>query len=97
MKMPKISGIYCIENILDGKKYIGQAKDFTDRYETHLYSLRRGKGDNWLLQASVDNIGLGNFDFYVIEYCDNDLLDEREIYWIDYYHTFTDSSKGYNL
>lgn len=38
--------------------------------------------------------GLNNFQCDEVERCDNHLLEEREQYWIKYYHSFSD---GYNM
>ena len=37
--------------------------------------------------------GIENFSICELEKCDNSILDEREIYWINYYQTY---KKGYN-
>jgi len=39
--------------------------------------------------------GVDNFTFEVIEEVDNDRLPEREQYWIKYYNTYVPN--GYNL
>ena len=52
--------------------------------------------NNDYLQKSFNKYGLDCFSFYILEKCSPDDLDEREIYYIDYYKTLNDSY-GYNL
>ena len=40
--------------------------------------------------------GVENFDFSIIEECEEPYLDEREAYWIKYYNSHN-KEKGYNL
>ena len=40
--------------------------------------------------------GKENFKIEVIEYCEENELDDREVYWISYYHS-TDRNIGYNI
>jgi len=96
-------GIYCIENKINGKKYIGKSINIESRISTHKSYLKRveypKKHCNRHLWASVKKHGLGNFDFYIIEEldsCDDCLFSDRELYWIDFYKT-TDRNYGYNL
>lgn len=89
-------GIYCIENIVNNKKYIGQSIDIDSRWSKHKSELNKGTHDNDYLQKSWNKYGCDNFKFYVLEICDSDKLDERESYYIDLFNSM-DRDKGYNL
>ena len=90
-----ITGIYKITNKINGKSYIGQS----------VFIERRWKDEKSAAFNSLDNeyncsrskafrkYGLDNFIFEVIEECDKNKLNEREIYWINYYNSYYD---GYN-
>lgn len=90
------SGIYCIENITNNKKYIGQSIHMTQRWSKHISELKNGHHDNDYLQKSWNKYGEENFKFYVLEYCEKDLLDERESYYIELYDAMN-RKFGYNL
>lgn len=60
-------GIYQIKNIINGKVYIGSAKDFDDRWGSHLYDLRKNTHINPHLQRSFIKHGEKNFIFGIIE------------------------------
>jgi hypothetical protein len=47
------------------------------------------------LQNAYNTYGTGNFTIEIIEECTEENLDEREIYWIDFYHSY-DREYGYN-
>ena len=56
-------GIYRIRNTQNNFVYIGQARQFKERYESHLYTMRRNKGVNRLLQADWNQYGESAFVF----------------------------------
>lgn len=88
-----ISGIYCITNTLDNKKYIGQSVNLKKRWNTHLWLLKSNKHFNIHLQRAY-NLNPDKFVFEVLEYCDNSKLNDREIFYINKYGTMIN---GYNL
>ena len=90
-----ISGIYCIENIVNGMKYIGQSKDINHRLIQHKSNLKHNRHGNPRLQNAWNKYGINSFKFYILEECDIDDLNEREKFYIRKYNSY--SRQGYNL
>ena len=82
-------GIYMFENINNHKKYIGQSINITHRKWEHYNRPSSGCYIDKILTAKPEE-----FIFSIIEECSTDKLDEREIYWIDYYDSI---NNGYNV
>ena len=91
--MSKICGIYGFKNIITGKMYIGQSVNIFRRKRAHLYLLQKGIHHSNYFQNSFNKYGEDVFIFGIIEECDKQLLNKREIYWIKYYDT---KQNGYN-
>jgi hypothetical protein len=53
-------GIYKIENLIDGKTYIGSSVNLESREYKHFWMLERGSHDNIHLQNSYNKFGKGN-------------------------------------
>lgn len=97
--MEKVAGIYKIENKINHKIYIGQTNNLDKRKAEHFNELNNNKHFNYYLQRSVNKYGIDNFDFVVLQTCDNDrkLLNELETYWWVYYSKLVGKENMYNL
>ena len=51
------SGVYCVHNLVNGKKYIGSTVNLGDRLMNHI----KGYYSNVALQNSIKYHGLNNF------------------------------------
>lgn len=93
-------GIYRYTNLINGKRYIGKSINITNRHYNHLSAANNKNANKSLLEKAIYKYGFNNFRFEVLEYCLPEELDEREVYWIDYYKTFTNRKDklgyGYN-
>ena len=83
-----VCGIYKVTNKINGKVYIGQSADIGRRWRQHMTA-----EDDTYFHKAIQKYGVENFKWEVIEQCKKKDLDEREIYWIEYYDSF---NKGYN-
>ena len=83
-------GIYKIENLLNGKVYIGQSIEIEVRFAKH-----KNAKDNFCIHKAIRKYGIENFSFKILEECLEKELDEKEKYWIDKYDSLI--PKGYNM
>ena len=81
----KKSGIYCIENLKNGKKYIGQSVDLEKRKHEHFSLLKGNNHSNTHLQNSYNKYGEENFKFRILLYCEPFELTKYEQFFVDYY------------
>ena len=91
----KISGIYYIKNIVNGKLYVGQSINVHARLSRHKTDLRVGR-DSKHLQRAYDKYGEDHFEFALFMECPIDELDFWEKYYIAEWRT-QDECFGYNL
>ncbi len=89
----KISGIYKIENIINGNVYIGQSKDVRNRMYSHKSELKKNKHCNIHLQRAWNKYGEDNFKFIILEECNQEEIDQKEIIYINKYNSY---KNGYN-
>lgn len=82
-------GIYKITNLVNGKVYIGQSINIERRWEKHKTS-----NDDFAIHQAIKKYGLSNFTCEIIEECNQDELNEKEIYWINQYDSI---KNGYNM
>lgn len=91
----KISGIYKITNLINGKIYIGQSTDINRRFKEHI---RHSKYDDTPIHRAIRKYGSKNFSFSILEETnpDRDELNEKEIKYIKQYNS-TKKKIGYNV
>lgn len=93
-------GIYCIKNLVNGKVYIGQSVNIKRRIKDHFvraFSCNKSNDEyDKPLGRAIRKYGKENFEVTIIEECEKEKLNEREIYWIKFYNS-TDKECGYNL
>jgi group I intron endonuclease len=87
-------GIYKIASLLDNRVYIGQSANIDKRIKSHKEALIYKCHVNRYLQHFVNKYGLDNLAFSEVELCQKEQLNEREIYWIDFYKSL---GNGFNL
>jgi group I intron endonuclease len=62
-----VSGIYCIEHVPTGRRYLGSAYNLIKRRQQHYRELRDGKHFNRHLQSAVRKYGFDEFRWIVLE------------------------------
>ena len=79
--------IYKITHKSTHQSYIGQTHNFIERWRAHIV------GNDSPIQKALSTEGPIAFTFEVIEECPDELANNRETYWIEYYHAY---EAGYN-
>ena len=95
MEVIFVQGVYKIENVNNGKKYIGSSKDIEKRFYQHKRSLENKTHHSVKLQRAW-NVSKNKdiFLFDVVELVDDiDTLKDREQYYVDLYDAY---HSGYN-
>lgn len=90
---PNESGIYACVCLANSRAYVGQTQHLSIRKQQHITSLQNNQHYNTHLQHAWNKYGDNNFQWVILELCPVECLDEREIYWIDYYNSF---ENGFN-
>ena len=75
------SGIYKITNNFNHHLYIGQSIHIQKRWKEHQKSFKENKRKT-VLQKAFHKYGFENFSFEVVEECEPDKLNEREMFYI---------------
>jgi hypothetical protein len=75
------SGVYKIENIVNGRIYIGSSKDLKKRWWKHKSELRLNRHYSKEMQLDYNNFGEKTFLFQILETCkEEDLLNIEQKY-----------------
>lgn len=78
------SGVFRLVNKINGKSYIGSSMSLSNTFSIYysLGSLKKVKGSIIIYRALL-KYGYSNFSLDILEYCEKDVLIEREQYYID--------------
>ena len=83
-------GIYKIENLINGKVYIGQSIHIERRWQEHCQPSSRS-----LVGKAIQKYGKEHFTFQILEECAEEQLDELEERYISEYNSVVPN--GYNI
>lgn len=72
-------GIYKITNLLNGNFYIGQSVNIERRFYEHKKTNRELRSN---IKKAIKKYGIENFSFEVLEECNPEQLNEKEIFYI---------------
>lgn len=89
-------GIYKITNQTNDHCYIGQSRNIKNRWADHKASAFNpaDKGYNYPLYRAFRKYGLEMFNFEIIEECSIEELNDKEKYWISYFHPEYNQTAG---
>lgn len=83
-----VCGIYKITNILSGDIYIGQSVNISDRFKQHIKcGLGIDAPSTNKLYNNMQEYGVWNFTFELLQKCSRDKLNEKERFWIEMYQS----------
>lgn len=77
------SGVYVIENLVNGKFYIGSSKNLGARRLSHFNNLRHNRHHSTHLQYSFNKHGREAFKFFVLDFCNEEDRLKIEQKWLD--------------
>ena len=74
----KNEGVYCIFNKVTNEMYIGSSMNLGNRKTKHFTLLKNNKHPNNLLQNAVNQYNIENFEFGILEYCTEFLIEKEQ-------------------
>lgn len=81
--MEKVSAVYQIKNMVTGNMYIGSSKDVYSRWKSHKKHSMWNKHPNSKLYKDMQEYGLDNFIFAILECVEPEYLRQVEQNFID--------------
>lgn len=95
--LSRLSGIYQIKNLINGKIYVGSAADFYERWHSHQHYLNINNHHNQHLQRAWNKYGKQYFIFEILEIIhDTSVIVAKEQSWINFTQC-CNSEIGYNI
>lgn len=91
------AGVYCYQNKVNGKRYIGSTKNLTERHNQHVARLHRGNSQHPKLQYAWNKYGEDSFEYSVLQLLPKTFTRKERVkvenIWIAYYDCV---NNGYN-
>lgn len=78
------SGIYCLRNKVNNKKYVGSSKNMYSRLHKHRCLLKKNKHENHYLQNAINKYSLDSFEVSILEFVKVGELLTKEQFYVDY-------------
>lgn len=93
--MNNIACVYWIENIINGKKYVGSTTNYNKRCIKHRCELKSGYHHNKNLQKEYDEYGANAFKYTILQKCssEKELRDKEQ----DYIDQLIEKGEAYNI
>lgn len=87
--------IYLVTNIINGKQYVGKTYSTPEqRFKEHVKDSYKNKQRYMsAFHKAIKVYGPDSFKVTTLETCDISCINDREMYWINYYNTY---KNGYN-
>jgi group I intron endonuclease len=98
-KLPNKSGIYKITNLINGKGYVGKAKNIRTRWYVHKGSRFRRQYQSTIYAAMI-KYGIDNFKceaLLLLNNYDEEILNELEIFFIADQNTYANGIDGWGV
>lgn len=87
--------VYCLTNIANGMQYVGATtKTIEQRMRMHVHDSNKENWKNSRLYSAIHEYGFDLFRIEILEECSDDILYNREKYWIEALDT---RNRGYNI
>lgn len=83
-----VCGVYKITNLITKQVYIGQSVNISDRFKQHIKcGLGIDASATNKLYNNMQEYGVWNFTFELLQKCSRDKLNEKERFWINMYQS----------
>ena len=90
-------GIYKITNTKNSKVYIGKSTNIERRWKEHIrHSKDECTKEKSPIHKAINKYGADSFVFQVLEECEEELLNDREMFYITLYDS-VNKKNGYNI
>ena len=77
------TGIYCITNIINGKKYVGMSETDLGKRLSNYFQFSYLNRKSGLIYPAILKYAHSSFYIEILEYCNKDIIRQREKFYIN--------------